>query len=446
MRHAFRAIIVALTLVVGPGGTVAVQGQSEDPAVAQARHFLELLRAETWEEAAKLISPAMPAQLQGPAALQALWGQVKGSVGELTSLEFHRVEPTDSAKAVEFIGSFGAQRLLVRVVLTPAGQVSGFWLRPPPPDAGTSPAAAVVTAPYIDRSRFTEVPVELGHPDWRLGGTLALPASGGRHPAVVLVHGSGPHGRDGAVGGVRFLADLAQGLASAGVAVLRYDKRSLTHGARMTSPTPETEVIEDALAALALVRQRPEVDPSRVYLAGHSLGGMLGPEIAKRDDRLAGLVLLAAPARDLRSMIRDQLDYLATLPQNQTEEAQARLAEMRGQLARLESPETPDSEVIMGAPASYFRALARFDPLRTAMTLDIPILVLHGMRDYQVPPVDAGMWAGALGYSKRGITRSLPGLNHLFVRGTGAPNPAEYAEPGFVAPEVLQAIREFIGR
>ena len=130
--------------------------------------------------------------------------------------------------------------------------------------------------------------------DYPLPGLLTLPDGAGPFPAVLLVHGSGPQDRDEAVGPNRPFRDLAVGLAALGVASLRYDKRTFAHGKRLTDAlqgrlSVEEEVIRDALCAAALLRAEPLICPDRVYLLGHSMGGMLAPRIDAEGGACAGL-------------------------------------------------------------------------------------------------------------------------------------------------------------
>ena len=97
---------------------------------------------------------------------------------------------------------------------------------------------------------------------------------------MVLVHGSGPNDRDETIGPNKVFKDLAWGLASRGVTVLRYDKRTYAYATKfderaVKSLTVQGEVIDDALAALQLLLNREEIDPQRVFLLGHSLGATL---------------------------------------------------------------------------------------------------------------------------------------------------------------------------
>src|SRR5262249_25909652 len=148
---------------------------------------------------------------------------------------------------------------------------------------------------------------------------------------VVLVHGSGPHDLDETIGPNRPFRDLAWGLASKGVVVLRYDKRTHSHGGEMTEKdiNVRAEVIDDAVTALALLRQQPDVDPASVFLLGHSLGGCLAPAIAKEDGKLKGVILLSGTIRPMKDVIVDQLTYLASLPGDEQAARQKALEQVK---------------------------------------------------------------------------------------------------------------------
>jgi uncharacterized protein len=432
--------MVAL-VAVGLGATEEVDAQVMDStAVAAAERFIGFLEAADWQAAGGMVEPALQDRL-GAAQLEAVWGQITGALGAGSVTRLRGVTAIDSLRAVELYGDFSADTVVLRVVLSPALEVTGFWVGPVPEDV----AAEMPAPPYSDRGRFEEEEVVVGEDPWQLPGTLTVPAGGGRHPVVVLVHGSGPHDRDETVGGVRVFRDLAWGLATQGIAVLRYEKRTRVHGARMGADvTVDAEVIDDALAALELVRAHGSIDPEKVYVAGHSLGAQLAPEIARRDGRLAGTILLAATARPIGVVMEDQLNYLSGLPTHAAPEMQAQLEAMRVQVRRLVAGEVDDAETVLGAPASYFRDLDARDGVTEARSSGVPMLILQGERDYQVTMTDFEMWREAT--RDRPATRlvSFPSLNHLFVHGSGPATPAEYAAPGFVAEEVVSEIAEWI--
>ncbi|MFN8630046.1 MAG: alpha/beta hydrolase [Chloroflexota bacterium] len=295
------------------------------------------------------------------------------------------------------------------------------------PELGTAPAEL---AP--DPGTRRDIEVTVGEAPWRLPGTLSLPAADRPGPAAVIVHGSGPHDRDGTIGPNTPYRDLAEGLVAAGIAVLRYDKRTLARRAELAplaaTLTVEEEVVDDALAAVALLRATPAVDPGAVFVLGHSLGGYLAPRIAARaGDAVRGIAILAGNSRGLAEVMLDQTETLASAGGAPTPEAAAALDALRGQVARLSSPElgpdTPASELPFGVPASYWLDLRAYDPISTAAALHRPILVLAGGRDYQVTRIDFDGWRTGLA-GVEGVTFDWqPRLSHLFIEGDAAPSP-----------------------
>jgi dienelactone hydrolase len=266
----------------------------------------------------------------------------------------------------------------------------------------------------------------------------------------VLVHGSGPNDRDETVGANKPFKDLATGLASRGVAVLRYDKRTMVHGgksATLKTFTVKEEVIEDALEAVRLLQSQPSIDPRRVFVLGHSLGGMLIPRIGAADTTIAGLIVLAGPARPLEEAIVAQTRYLAMADGTISAEEQKAIEEVTavGDAVRaLTSDDVTSGRMIFGAPASYWLDLRGYDPPSEAARVKRPMLVLHGERDYQVTREEFARWKAALGARPDVTFHSYPMLNHLFIPGTGPGQPAEYQVPGHVAEEVVRDIAAWV--
>jgi len=255
--------------------------------------------------------------------------------------------------------------------------------------------------------------------------------------AAVLVHGSGPNDRDESVGANKIFKDIAEGLATAGVAVLRYDKRTYTYGDQLTNDlTLDDEVITDAVAAVHVLQARPDI--ARVIVVGHSLGGMLAPEIAARAGHVAAVAMLAPPARPPLVILRDQLRYLGA-PRELRGQVEAALAVV--ELAAL--GDDPSLQVL-GMPLSYWRDWEAHDGVAAARALEVPLLVLQGERDYQVTREDFGIWKRTLGH--RAAYALLSGDNHGFFRGRGRPSPHDYAEEAHVDPRVVDRLVELVRR
>lgn len=281
------------------------------------------------------------------------------------------------------------------------------------------------------------VAITVGAAPYELPGTLTLPDGAGPFPAVVLVHGSGPNDRDETVGKTKLFADLAAGLADHGIASLRYDKRTYAYGDQLTNDiTLDDEVIVDAIAAVHALQARPDI--ARVVVVGHSLGGMLAPEIAARAGHVAAVAMLAPPARPPLVILRDQLRYLGA-PRELRGQVEAALAVV--ELVALGDDPTLR---VMGMPLSYWRDWEAHDGVAAARALDLPLLVLQGDRDYQVTREDFGIWKRSLG--RRAAYVLLAGDNHGFFRGRGRPGPRDYAEDVHVDPRVVDRLVELVRR
>ncbi len=313
--------------------------------------------------------------------------------------------------------------------------------------AATAATDDAPPAPYVHKEAFGEREVTVGAGEWALPGTLSTPLGSGPFPALVLVHGSGPNDRDETVGSVKPFRDLAWGLASRGIAVLRYEKRTRQHGSQIASVkdlTVQQETVDDALAAADLLRHTPGIDPARVFVLGHSLGGMLIPRIGARDPRLAGLIVLAGAAKPLEDIILQQVAYLDAADGTVTEAEKSRFESLKAEVARVKALKPGDTGTALGIPDSYWLDLRGYDPPAAAKALKQPLLILQGERDYQVTMDNFDAWKRALAGRPNVTFQTFPKLNHLFVEGEGKSTPAEYEKPAHVSEAVIAEIAGWI--
>jgi len=253
--------------------------------------------------------------------------------------------------------------------------------------------------------------------DIHLPATILMPADARDVPIVVMVHGSGALDRDETIYTNKPFRDIAEGLARKGIGTLRYDKRTYVYRKSVTSMDDES--ILDALSAICLAHQYS----TRVYLLGHSLGAMLAPLIAERaEEPLAGVIMLAAPARDMETVVREQLDYL--LPSG----ASPAFKEQQIENLRQRSPH-------------YLQPQGHTDAARR---LTLPMLIVQGERDYQVTMQDFRLWQEPLEGKSNANYHSYPRLNHIFMEGEGKSTPIEYQTKGHVATYVIDDISAFV--
>jgi dienelactone hydrolase len=290
--------------------------------------------------------------------------------------------------------------------------------------------------PYVNASAFRAEDLSVGSEPFVLQGTLTVPTGNGPFPAVVLVHGSGPNDRDESIGPNKPFKDLAEGLASRGIAVLRYNKRTFQYRHQLSnSMSIDEEVVLDAVAAVALLKARPEIDRGRVFVIGHSLGALLAPEIAVRSAPIAGVILMAPPGRAPWDAVVAQMRYL--------EVPADKLAEVVKAVDLLKAGKLGAGK-LLGAPASYWQDWASRNGFAMAKRLRTPILILRGERDYQVTDEDLATWKQELAGVANVEFVTTSGDNHLFIKGTGKPGPAEYEIPGHVDENVIEKVASFL--
>jgi fermentation-respiration switch protein FrsA (DUF1100 family) len=217
--------------------------------------------------------------------------------------------------------------------------------------------------------------------------------------------------------------------------------------AAISTLTIQEETIDDALSAAALLRATEGIDPKRIFVLGHSLGGLAAPRIGKADPKLAGLIILAGATRPLEDLIIEQTRYLLSLQEPISEAGKAKLAEMEEVVAKIKKLGPADASspaLYVGGPAAYWLDLRPYDPAATAKSLTQPMLILQGQRDYQATVADFDGWKAALGSRPSVRFKLYPNLNHLFVVGKGKSTPAEYEQPGHVDGEVVSDIADWI--
>lgn len=386
--------------------------------------------------------------------LPEIWDSLLAQVGPFKSITSTRVTEKEGLHAAIVTCEFERTSLDAKIYMDAQGQVKGLFFEPSSGAPGAAAAEAQWAVPsYAKPGAITEREATVVSGRWKLPGVLTLPKSKTPVPAVVLVQGSGPQDQDESIGPNKPFRDLALGLSSQNIAVLRYVKRTKQYGADSKSDKPFTvrdEVTDDAIAAVAMLARMPEIDKKHIYVLGHSLGGMLAPRIAAQDPLVAGIIIMAGTARPLEKVVVEQVRYIASLTPTETPENKKQVEKAEAIAAQVESPELKPNDVVdfFGSPipGSYFLDLRSYDPAKVAAGLKIPILVLQGGRDYQVTNADFEIWKKALANDPRATFKFYPPYTHLFAAGagTGPASPEDYTFAGNVSAEVINDIASWI--
>lgn len=315
---------------------------------------------------------------------------------------------------------------------------------PPKPDYSAPPNAP-----------FTSEEVTIPANGYTLAGTLLLPKTRkGKLPAVLTITGSGQQTRDEPVpfpGLEKYglMRQIAEALASRGIAVLRVDDRGVGgSGGRDTLMNATTaSFADDVRAEVAFLRARPEINPKRIALAGHSEGGIIAPIVAASDPQLAAIALLAGSGQSGDQISREQLiDVLDRTPGVTPEIRKQKLAEQQEIITAVQT----------GGDLSKYPPQVRlpwtkffwtYDPLTTIRKVRQPILILQGGLDRQISAKHADMLEQAAREAgNKDVTRRVfPNLNHLFLPArTGAMEEYSKLETAVVPDEVLKSLGNWL--
>ena len=291
-----------------------------------------------------------------------------------------------------------------------------------------------------------------------LKGLLTLPAcTTDPVPAVVFVHGSGSSNMNEKVGKLTPFKDLAEGLAKHGIASVRYDKRSFVHGFKMLRDkslqiTVKEETIEDAILAAELLRKDTRIDSEKIFIIGHSMGGMLAPRIDSEGGNYRGLILMAGSPRKLEEIMMDQNNAVINstkglvrwIVQNQI----AKITAMFDGLYQLSDEEAKKKKVGGGTTLYYFKEMGEHAASDYLTALEKPILIMQGEKDFQATVEKDFEGYKQLLSGKNNVTfRLYENLNHAFVpsvHGCIMKAKQEYNVEQHIGTEVIADIANWI--
>jgi pimeloyl-ACP methyl ester carboxylesterase len=326
-------------------------------------------------------------------------------------------------------------------------------------------AIAARPVPYLQRDvRFNNL-AGLNH----LAGTLSIPNGEGPFPAVVLISGTGHNTRDEDVWGHKVFVVSADALNRNGIAVLRYDKRGVGGSTGDYDAATTVDFMSDAEAAVTWLKAQPQIDAHHIGLLGHSEGGVIAPAVAAADKSVAFVVMIAGPsirgdklfvlqsamtakaygAPDgyiVRREIFDQelYDTILSAPSDAVALDRAKLVVAKGVAEKIVDPSEAET-LPQDDTRPWERYFLAYDPGPILARLTVPVLVLNGSLDVQVPAKeDLAAAREALKNNSNATVIELPGMNHLLQDAkTGAPSEYNDIEET-VSPTALKIITDWM--
>jgi dienelactone hydrolase len=304
---------------------------------------------------------------------------------------------------------------------------------------------------YGNKDKYIEEEVTIGNGIWKLPATLTVPKGDGPFPVVILVHDFGQYDRDESFGSLKPFKDLAVGLASNNIAVLRYNKRTFEHATKIGligNVTMNEETEQDVFAAAAYLKTNNKIDPSNILVAGHGLGGYALPKILNSDK--AGIfkagIVMNGYARPMYEALLEQVSYLA----KNGLASQQKYDYYNEQINILKDPNfdptNPPENYTLGS-AYFYSYMKAYEVLKEANAINKPMLILQGEKDNKVSVQrDFEAWKSALNENGAAEFKLYPELNHMFTEGAADLNPSENFYNANIPEYVIDDILAFVNK
>lgn len=438
LKLVFRnSILLVLALVMLP-----CANSKEETYEQAALTLIEQMRTEDFSAAVESfdekLQTALPAE-----KLSTIWQQVVAQAGQFEEVLNVSHETSGANTMVVAATKFTNVVLDIKISINQNRQIAGLFFAPSK------------YRPKVAASNNSVKAVKFGDNEWLLSGEVTYPQKGDKFPLVILVHGSGPQDMDHTIGPNKPFLDIAKALAKAGIATLRYNKRTYEHQGKYAQ-NPETiaditlndETIIDAVHAFKFAQSLDKIDSSKIYIAGISQGGMAIPRIAEQANA-AGYIMLAAPARRLDVLVAEQYQYIMNLDGSISPTEQVELNKLDMQINNLNAltaeNSTTSSELPLGLPAAYWLDLKNYNAVAEAKNIKKPLLIVQGGRDYQVlANKDFKIWQHTFNRANNVTLTLLPKLNHIMHKGNALSTPSEYMQASAVDGEFIDTLSNWI--
>ncbi len=410
----------------------SVSAQNTFDAKLKSVDLINKFKAQKFHEVYVQMDETMKRQIDEE-QLEAIWVGLEMQFDSILKIEESTEIEVDSMVVTITPVQFKSIKLGLKFAFNNKQQISGFYIVPV--------NFSHQVANYVNTSVFYEIKKNIPSRKFPSEGILTLPDAKKNLPVIIIVGGSGPTDKDLTVGPNKIYKDLAWGLAAKGIAVYRYDKRTVKFGsaiAKNKKATVKQEYLEDLKMIVKMLGKMPTIDPAQIYVLGHSEGGYLIPYFAKNIQGIKGFICKAGNYNLLGELLPYQYTYLANHSKS-AQEKEAILALLPKAIYARDrfTKNSPKDSLPTGFTTPYLFHLNENCPEKLLSYIqNYPLLLLQGARDYQVPVTEFNRWKQALSTHPNTTFKLYPDLNHLFLPGKGDSVPSEYMKTGNV-PEVV---------
>lgn len=359
--------------------------------------------------------------------LRKMWEGLIGKNGPLKVIGATESEKKSQFDLVTQHLELETKKMDIKIVFLSTGKVRSFNFVQQAP-----PRTKYIAPDYAKEDQMEEKILSVTTGNFTLPGSLTYPKGAQKFPVVILVHGLGANDKDETLGPLKIFKDLSYGFAANGIGVFRYEKRQRQYGIKSVIDKNYTvwdEMLNDAISAVNAVKNDPLVDTNRIFLCGHSFGGVMLPRIANKV-HVAGYILLSPENRPVEEVLLDQIVSISSMnPRFKSQEDTARAQVKVIKELKTNPKAATDSSKLLNLPYAYWMDMKDYSSVDAAKGIKKPILVMYGERDFQVVKKDFDAWKSQV-TGKNVTYKTYADLNHFFITGKQKSTLEEYRSPG----------------
>lgn len=405
-----------------------------------ADNFIDLLEKKDFKEAYNLLAIDNSSFTESQFT-NAMNGTTT-MLGDLKSYSFNCEEIQETGVLLYYDMKFEKGDVLFKFSTDKNSNIRGFVVAP------TSPCSVKYENPaYATKQNYIDTEVVIKG-DVEVNASIMTPKENKKDIICLFLAGSGKQDKDASIGPNKIFMDLSLGLAVNGITSVRFGKRDLTKIKNETLISIEKEYVEDVISIISYIKNQKEFDNYKIFLVGHSLGGMIAPKLSTLSKEIDGIILMGANFRPLEDLILEQMIHLASLNRNDTSKKQElEIQRIKKQVSYVKDSLTITSKkekLPLSVVPSYWISLEKYylNTKKRIKKIKKPVLVLWGEKDYQVPKKDYLLYKENLG--KKATFKSYPELNHIFHISDGQLSPEEYKNQGNIPEYVINDISDWV--